>query len=887
MREQSESKELAGQSVNTEPHWVVPEILAPAGGRQQFFAALNSGADAVFLGLQSFNARARATNFSADDLKELVPVAHAYGMKVLVTVNILIKQNELFQLFETLEAIESSGADAIIVQDLAVARIVKKYFPAIRLHASTQLAVHNATGVLEAAKFGFRRVVLARELTHQEVRKIRQAVPRDIAELEVFCHGSLCYSYSGLCFFSGAEDARSGNRGECAYTCRQPYRIVNEPGHGFLFSMRDLDTSKSLDLLIKAGVDTLKIEGRKKDAQYVASSVKLYRQSLNRLFGRDTIRTNAPRSAFDFIHDDKPVETDLEFAFKRQPTSFFLKSRYQENVIDLDNPTHKGLNVGTVLSTDKGQITFRTQHELELYDGLRISASGKVFHSKPQDGAEIKSQVSQSIDRYENRHIEFSIRSLFIGGRSKVSACKGDIVTISLPDDIKAPEKGAQIHKVRSAELKARIEKISQLPPDTRLTGHDRVDLEVSVLGADVGVALSVHCTAGSFTFGTTDIFIKEAERPRNISRFTDDLTSALSVIGDSGIVCENISIHGDTNWFIPKSVLKRFKSIVGEAIRTNIDELRSARIDRAQTDLVPEVSDQIRAAIVGASDHFIVKTDRKTSALQAISADYGRGKLVELIFEPKRAFIGNDSVDQTIAELSEHCKSAGVILRLAVPTVVRGWDEPLLSRWFNYAFSIGIRHYEVGNIGGPELIRRWTGSDDLDLAGDFTLYALNSEAQASVRELGVKTTTISIEDDLENIEAQTQSLSATDIAATSVILYKDTPLFIAEACSLTALHNGCPTAAVCGYRTLEVENKEGERFFVAHESCKSIVYGKTAFGITQLKPRLKKLGFNRFRIEFLTRPYEDSDLKTIISSAVEGTISPSTHTANFNRTLL
>lgn len=891
MREQNDPtliKSPSAPAIAIDNQWVVPEILAPAGGRQQFFAALNSGADAVFLGLQNFNARARATNFSADDLKELVPIAHTHGMKVLVTVNILIKQNELCQLFETLEAIESSGADAIIVQDLAVARIVKKYFPAIRLHASTQMAVHNVTGVLEAAKFGFRRVVLARELTHQEVRKIRQAVPRDTAELEVFCHGSLCYSYSGLCFFSGAEDARSGNRGECAYTCRQPYKIISEPGHGFLFSMRDLDTSNSLDLLIKAGVDTLKIEGRKKDAQYVASSVKLYRQSLNRLFGRDTIRSTAPQSAFDFIHDNKPVETDLEFAFKRQPTSLFLKSRYQENVIDLDNPTHKGLNIGTVLSAGNNQITFRTQHEIELYDGLRITEPGKVFHSKPQDGTDVQSEIAQSIDRYENRHIEFSIRGIFINGRSQVKAGSGDIVTVSLPDQVKMPEKGAHIYKVRSAELKARIEKLSQLPPDTRLVAHDQIALEIVVNGADVGLALSVTCSVGSFKFSAGDYLIAEAQRPRTVSSFAADLSAAFAVFGDSGLTCASFNLTGDTNWFIPRSVLKKFKTSVGETIRTNIDDLRSARTDRGQTDFTPDHSGGHSLAIKASEpDLYIVKTDRKDTAFQALTANFCSGKLNEIIFEPKRAFIGNDKVDQVISELFINCKNSGVILRLAVPTVVRGWDEPLLSRWFNYAYSIGVRHFEVGNVGGPELVRSWTGSNDLDLAGDFTLYALNSESHASIHELGVKSTAISIEDDLENIEAQTRFLSKNDIAATSVILYKDTPLFIAEACSLTALHNGCPTASVCGYRTLEIENKEGERYFVAHESCKSIVYGKNAFGITQLKSRFKKLGFNRFRIEFLTRPYNESEVTAVLQSAVAGSTTPATHTANFNRTLL
>ncbi len=871
-----------------DPHAVVPEILAPAGGRQQFFAALNSGADAVFLGLESFNARARATNFTARDLKELVPVAHAFSMKVLVTVNILIKQLELPELFRTLDAIEASGADAIIVQDLAVARIAKRYFPAIRLHASTQMAVHNVTGVLEAAKYGFKRVVLARELTHQEVRKIRAAVSRDVIELEAFCHGSLCYSYSGLCFFSGAEDARSGNRGECAYTCRQPYKIINEPGHGFLFSMKDLDTSKSLDLLIKAGIDTLKIEGRKKDAQYVATSVKLYRQNLNRLFGRDTLRTSAPASAFEFIHDNKPVETDLEFAFKRQPTSFFLKSRYQENVIDLDNPTHKGLEVGTILSVNYNQITFRTQHAIELYDGLRIVDTGKVFHSKPQDGIKVRTELTQSIDRYENKHSEFSVRSIYVGSRSKVNAKNGDVVTVGLPDNIKAPSPGSQIFKVRSADLKARVEKIAQLPADIRLTTHDRIDLKLNLESKDdVAIEITAACSSGSFDFELGPFSIS-TERPRSESKFGPELNAILAVFGEAELISESINISGDTNWFVPKSLLKKFKATLGQEIRDTLNQLRSERIELGDQAFLGQLGedDEIYSD-TGGVEFFTVKTDRAETAVAALEENYHAACLKELVFEPKRAFMGDTSADSIIDDLFSRCQKAGVILRIAIPTVVRAWDEPLLSKWVRYAFEKGVKHFEVGNIGGPELVYKWTGSQEVDLSGDFTLYALNSEAHAAISELGVKSATLSVEDDLDNIAAQVETLSPAAVTETAVILYKDTPLFIAEACSLTALHNGCPSAAVCGYRTLEIENKEGERFFVAHESCKSVVYGKRAFGVTHLKEHLKNLGFRNFRLDFLTRPYTKTELSAVISAALSGQKIDQTHSANFTRTLL
>ncbi|MEN9826958.1 MAG: hypothetical protein RI953_2703, partial [Pseudomonadota bacterium] len=172
----------------------IPEILAPVGGREQFFAALNSGADAVFLGLKNFNARARAENFTLDDLRELVPLAHQHEMKVLVTMNILIKNEELPSLIDTLAGLEEVGVDAIIVQDLGLAKICRTFFPSLRMHASTQLAVHNLDGVRKAMELGFKRVVLARELTAIEIKRIRDAIPLEEVELEAFCHGSLCYS---------------------------------------------------------------------------------------------------------------------------------------------------------------------------------------------------------------------------------------------------------------------------------------------------------------------------------------------------------------------------------------------------------------------------------------------------------------------------------------------------------------------------------------------------------------------------------------------------------------------------------------------------------------------------------------------------------------------
>ena len=212
-----------------------------------------------------------------------------------------------------------------------------------------------------------------------------------------------------FCFFSGANDARSGNRGECAYTCRKPYKILNEPGHGFLFSMKDLDSSETLDRLIKTGVHTLKIEGRKKDAQYVTSVVRLYRKKLDELFGKSTLRDSAPDTAREDI-DGTKVRNDLNMSYQRSPTTFFLEGRYRENAIDLDNPTHKGVLLGKILKFDKGWVQIKTGFPIEKYDGLRVDTKKELYHAKPQHGENVTGKNIDLSKKYDNDVLAFSKR---------------------------------------------------------------------------------------------------------------------------------------------------------------------------------------------------------------------------------------------------------------------------------------------------------------------------------------------------------------------------------------------------------------------------------------------------------------------------------------------
>ncbi len=877
----------------------VPEILAPAGGRAQFLAALQSGADAVYLGLPSFNARARADNFSLADLRELLPLAHAFDMKVLVTFNILLKDGELAHAIETLAELEELGVHAIIVQDLAVARLVRKYFPSLRLHASTQMAVHNVWGAEQAQAYGFKRVVLARELTAQELRQMRAHPALEHLELEAFCHGSLCYSYSGLCFFSGAEDARSGNRGECAYTCRQPYKIVSEPGHGFLFSMRDLDTLAYLDKFVGAGIDCLKIEGRKKDAQYVSTVVRAYRARLNELMQTDTLRPAARALVqANFSNDDlATIQADLAVTFQRRPTSFFLKSRYHENVIDLDNPSHLGLLVGTVQAVNGSMITLRTAAPLTKFDGLRITPHQKMYHARPQHGETLDTtQLEQISRRFANEDLQFSLRFMSLHGKSVTTVPAGTVVDIDVAveaADTNGIAIGDAVFKVRSNDLKQRVEKISTPPAAFNLKDLMAFKLAIDIRADDDASELIVELR-GARRNGKE--FIRRQYRlPRLLaekpSLLQQDLRALFAVFGDVGFIAD-LSLRQDAeqfaSWFVPKSLLKEIKREFAAVLPQLYHQQRVADVAAIRRNVLGEGIALGTGRPDKSSVQYAIKFDRLDYLPTLITACEQHPEINELVFEPKRAFFSSDEhrLNQWLRDLVEQTRTAKIHLRLALPTVLRAWDAPLLKVWFTEAYALGVRRFEIGNIGGLQLLSEWgLRGPEVDLSSDFTLYSLNREASGFWRDQGLRTITTSIEDDRENLHDHLRAWPAD--CEPQVILFKDTPLFIAEACTLTALHNGCPTAKVCGYRSLVIENQQGERFHVAHESCKSIVYGEQAFSWSQHQREFVEFGVRKFRVDFLTRVYTGAQLNDIITACLTGTPVPATHPANYERTLL
>ena len=309
----------------------LPELLAPAGSFDAALAAFAYGADAIYLGLSRFSARADAANFAEPELRQIVAYAHNKGRKVYVTLNTLLETRELPELTDSLALLDEVAVDGVIVQDLGLAAWIRRAFPRLPLHASTQLACTSTAGARALKELGFVRVVTARELGLQEAAEIgRQAG----VEIEAFVHGALCYSLSGLCLYSSLTTGRSGNRGRCAYCCRQPFTPDGgEACHPF--SMRDLALLDEAKRLRTVGLASLKIEGRMKNPLYVAAVTDLYRHALDGDLSAEALQAKAD---------------DLRTIFSRPWTHLYADGPAKaEDIIDARSVGHRGQPIGTVL----------------------------------------------------------------------------------------------------------------------------------------------------------------------------------------------------------------------------------------------------------------------------------------------------------------------------------------------------------------------------------------------------------------------------------------------------------------------------------------------------------------------------------------------------------
>ena len=491
------------------------ELLAPAGSMEALRAAVQNGCDAVYLGGSMFGARAFANNFDEDEIQEAIAYAHVYGVRVFVTVNTLIREEEFEDCVRYVQFLYEHDVDAVIIQDLGLFSVLRQRFPDMELHASTQMHIHNPQGIHFIESCGASRVVVPRETPLKEIR----AYAALGVDLEVFVQGALCVSYSGQCLMSSLTLQRSGNRGECAQNCRMKYQLEKrEDGHSeilqgkgeYLLSPKDMNTLERVPELIEAGIASFKIEGRMKRPEYVALMVALYRKAIDAYYeGRA------------FIYDEA-VDMQMKKIFNRGFTQGHLFHHYGAQLMNPIRPNHIGVKVGKVIQVTRDKIVIRLQDTLRQQDGIRIL-------QEPKD-------------------IGFQVNFLYKDGLLVNHGAAGDIVEL----DKTAPVvKGSIVLKTSDAQQLQALQKSYEAAP-RKVAVYAQFTMQ-----AGKPAVLEIMDEEGRSVRVESDAVCETARRmPLKEERIAAQLKKS----GDTPFVFENISYQLDAQGILPIRELNQMR---------------------------------------------------------------------------------------------------------------------------------------------------------------------------------------------------------------------------------------------------------------------------------------------------------------------------------------
>jgi putative protease len=664
------------------------ELLAPAGSIEAFFAAMEAGADAVYCGLKDFSARAKAKNFTLEEMERLAAYAHSQGRRLYVALNTLIKEQELPRLVEILATLGAWPVDGIIIQDLGLWRLARQHFPELPLHASTQLTIHNAVGVKMLERMGFARAVLAREMSIEEIAAIRG---QTTMELEHFVHGALCYSISGHCLFSSHLTGQSGNRGRCAQPCRRRYTAQGKSG--FYFSTSDLSAISLLPRLMAAGVMSFKIEGRMKSAEYVSTVVSAYR----------TVLDAKPANQRQAI---KEAEEMLAEAFGRSTTTGLLKGSAAAGVASPATKGGIGRPLGTVARVQGNAIFLTTAEVVHVGDRLRI---------QPQ------SDLSGSA---------FTVQELSLGHRQVKRAEAKSGVRIATPfRGLFQP--GDQVYTVATG-------KTFTLSPEACQRRLNAVPLRA------VPVHITVSCQPDQLTVtaqgpgcglqqGYEVEMLPATHSPLN----REALQRTFAKTGHPGLTVGKFSVEA-----LPPVVIK--PSRLNE-IRRDFYAGLSHVVDSALLARHTERVESVRAALLPAKPLPPVET----STLSVVAK--GSRDLTILETQAVQRLIlplTPDLVDAA-AKQAERLRPHHDRIVWDIPAVIFEGEWRPFQTVIRQLQQRGFSAFRLNNLGHFQLFADQT---EAGLMAGPWLYVLNSQAALALGELGVRSFSLSLEDDQKNM---------------------------------------------------------------------------------------------------------------------------------------
>lgn len=800
---------MAAPRSSSAEHGRVPEVLAPAGDRAALEAAVRAGADAVYFGLQGFNARARATNFDAAELDRTLAYLHEHGVKGYVTLNTLVFDEELAAMEAAVRTCAEAGVDAVIVQDLGVARLVRAIAPELPIHASTQMTCTDASSVELARELGASRVILARELSVADLEAVRAGTD---VEVEIFVHGALCISYSGQCLTSEAIGGRSANRGACAQACRLPYELVvdgekvDTADRAFLLSPEDLESSALVPDLVRAGISSLKIEGRLKGPEYVAATTRLYRRAVDA----------ATRGAAPPSEDERRAALQT---FTRGSGPGFLAGVDHQRLVEARACDHRGLLLGTVTglerSRGKAWLLVELAEHVARGDGLLVEGG---WGGEGETGGRVWGIEERGAEVTEAR------------AGAKVRIWLGP--DVALGDAVTKPTSSGprRVYKTSAPhEGKRILAEVSASPRRVRLDA--RISGE---LGAPF--VLEGRTSAGAEARITGDAPVEAAQKaPLDEATLRDKLGR----LGDTPFELGDLQVALPPGSIVPLSALNRARRALVAALseraakhhavtEVHVEELlaRTTPPDRAPPPpglfVLCRTHAQAEAAIEAGADGVYLDFLELTGTGESLRALRARGAYVG-VAPPRIRKPGEEKIDKYIASLA---------------------PDAVLVRGLGALRELGERPLPNG----------------AHAIGDFSLNVTNRLTAHEVLARGLASFTPSFDLDA----AQLLRLLRSPFGAwAEVVVHHPMALFHMEHCAIAALLSEGKDYKTCGrpceHHKVSLRDRAGMDHPVeADVGCRNTVFHAKPQSAAQLLPQLAEAGVRRHRIELVREGAED-----------------------------
>lgn len=790
------------------------ELLSPAGDWDCLRAAVANGADAVYFGVEKFNARARANNFRTEELPGIMSFLHLYGVQGFLTVNILIFENELDSARELVEACVEAGVDAVIVQDLGLVRLIREVSPDFPIHGSTQMTVTSAEAVEFTKAYNIERVVLGRENNLKQIRTIGEQAKQP---MEVFVHGALCVSYSGQCLTSEMWGGRSANRGECAQACRLPYDLmvdgqVKPMGDvAYLLSPKDLAAVELVPELIEAGVTSFKIEGRMKSPEYVANVTAKYRRAIDRYFaGEPAVLTAGEMN-------------ELQQSFSRGFTHGFLQGTNHKGLVEGTFPKSRGVYLGRVKEVLRDGVVCTLQAPLKRGDGIVFDAGDPT---QKEEGGRV----------YDLRRGGQKLEGGADGGTVEVVPGRNDV-------NLDRIQVGDRIWKTNDPHLDKRLRATYETDKPYRT-----FPVAVKVTGA-AGQPLRSRWTdvlKGRTVTVDSEMALETAlKRPMDEALFAEQFGRLGGTVYELGGL--EVMLAGEV--ILPKSELNRIR-------REAIEQLTRLREEPPQYTLHSRVDVYADAGPVeheGDATHAPVLSN-PAAAPQLIALCRSLPQVEAALASGVSYVYADFEFIKQYPAAVDAVRRAGGRIALATPRI----HMPGENGFFQHILRLKPDAVLVRNTAAVySFIRERQLHPDADhplLIGDFSLNTANHKTAALFLEAGVDVLAPSY--DL-NIQQMIDLLEQTDTSRIELVLHQHLPMYHMEHCVYCTFLSEGTDYTNCGRPCEEHRASLQDRIGMAHpvrvdEGCRNTVYHAVEQSGAEYLPQFRELGVNRFRIEFL-----------------------------------